>query len=40
MFNVIYYENTSSDFVYFIKYGEVELLKVINKNKTISISLL
>lgn len=40
MFSVIYYENTSPDYFYFIKFGEVELLKVLNKNKTASISLL
>ena len=40
MFGTIYMENTSPDYIYFIKTGEVELLKVFSKNKTVSISLL
>jgi hypothetical protein len=40
MFSAIYMENTSPDFIYFIKTGEVELLKVFPRNKTVSISLL
>lgn len=40
MFNVIYYENTKPEYLYFIKAGEIELLKILPKNQTVSIALL
>jgi len=40
MFNVIYNEGTMPEFMYFIKSGEVELLKILSKTKIVSISLL
>ncbi|CAD8045565.1 unnamed protein product [Paramecium sonneborni] len=40
IFSVIYYENTVPEYIYFIKSGEVELVKAVNKTKQISISLL
>lgn len=40
MFSVIYMENSIPEYIYFIKQGEIELLKVFPKNKTVSISLL
>ncbi|CAK75037.1 unnamed protein product (macronuclear) [Paramecium tetraurelia] len=40
MFSVIYMENSIPEYIYFIKQGEIELLKVFPKNKTVSITLL
>lgn len=40
MFSVIYNEGTMPEFMYFIKSGEVELLKIVSKTKIVSISLL
>ncbi|CAD8138985.1 unnamed protein product [Paramecium octaurelia] len=40
MFSIIYMENSMPEYIYFIKQGEIELLKVFPKNKTVSITLL
>ncbi|CAD8135253.1 unnamed protein product [Paramecium pentaurelia] len=40
MFSIIYMENSIPEYIYFIKQGEIELLKVFPKNKTVSITLL